>query len=126
MRQVIKGGGLQSKDWGLVKRVTLDVIALVPYTIIMIVPLSPPGHVFAFSLMKRCFPNAVPSPFTAERQDIYEIYSRIASEAAAAQAREPVIAASTAASAAAAKLAAKPQPATFAAGAAAASLAMRE
>ena len=45
--------------------------------------MSPPGHVFAFSLMKKMFPAAVPSPFTAERQDIYEIYSRIATEAAA-------------------------------------------
>ena len=36
--------------------------------------------------MKRCFPNAVPSPFTSERQDIYEIYNRIAAEAAATKA----------------------------------------
>ena len=43
-------------------------MALVPYTIIMIIPLSPPGHVFAFSLMKKCFPAAIPSPFTAQRQ----------------------------------------------------------
>merc|ERR1719487_2722062 len=84
------------KDWALVRRVALDLIALVPYTIIMIVPLSPPGHVFAFSLMKRCFPNAVPSPFTEERQDIYEIYSRIANEAADARSSDRSTAAATA------------------------------
>ena len=97
------------------------------YTIIMIIPLSPPGHVFAFSLMKkylagprphapchyahaivrlraqlhiftasqscysmcRCFPAAVPSPFTAQRQDIYEIYTRIAIEVQSSPCRSP-------------------------------------
>ena len=77
---------MSAKDWQLTRRVLLDLTALVPYSIIMIVPLSPPGHVFAFSLMKRCFPAAVPSPFTAERQDIYEIYNRIAADAAATKA----------------------------------------
>ena len=83
INQAVSGGGIQPADWTLVRRVGLDLVALVPYTIIMIIPLSPPGHVFAFSLLNRCFPNAVPSPFTAERQDIYEIYKSIATEAAA-------------------------------------------
>jgi hypothetical protein len=52
----------------VVRRTLVDLMALVPYTIIMIIPLSPPGHVFAFSLMKKCFPAAIPSPFTAQRQ----------------------------------------------------------
>ena len=59
---------MQSKDWRLVQRVGVDFCLLVPFTIIMVVPLSPPGHAFAFSLMNRCIPNAIPSPFTAERQ----------------------------------------------------------
>jgi hypothetical protein len=80
------GEAMQPKDWALVKRVSLDLISLVPYTVIMIIPLSPPGHVFAFSLLKKCFPAAVPSPFTAQRQDVYEIYSRIAFEAQSASA----------------------------------------
>ena len=65
------------------RRTAVDSMALVPYTIIMVIPLSPPGHVFAFSLMKKCFPAAIPSPFTVQRQDIYEIYTRIALEAQA-------------------------------------------
>ena len=83
IRTTVQGEALQAKDWALVKRVLVDCLALVPYTIIMIIPLSPPGHVFAFSLMKKCFPAAVPSPFTAQRQDVYEIYSKIAYEAKA-------------------------------------------
>ena len=37
--------------------------------------MSPPGHVFAFSVLNRVFPNAVPSAFTAQRQDINDIYT---------------------------------------------------
>ena len=44
-------------------------------------PLSPPGHIFAFSLLNRCFPGAVPSGFTERRQDMYDIYKRIATQA---------------------------------------------
>ena len=82
IRSCWTGGRMDGADWALVRRVVSDCVALVPYTIIMIVPLSPPGHVLAFSLMNRCFPAAVPSPFTAQRQDVYEIYTRIADEAA--------------------------------------------
>lgn len=79
--QLWRGERMSAKDWSVVKRTVVDVVALVPYTIIMVIPMSPPGHVFAFSLLKKCFPAAVPSPFTAQRQDIYEIYTRIAAEA---------------------------------------------
>ena len=75
------------------RRVLTDLVALVPYTIIMIVPLSPPGHVFAFSLMNRCS-SAVPSPFTSQRQDVYEIYTRIADEARLGAAATPPASAS--------------------------------
>ena len=66
---------------GLVQRTLGDLAKLVPYTIIMVIPMLPPGHVFAFSVLNRVFPGAVPSAFTAQRQDINDIYARIAAEA---------------------------------------------
>ena len=78
-----KGEAVKEKDVALFKRTAVDVVMLIPYSIIMVVPLTPPGHVFAFSLLKRCFPAAVPSGFTEERQDIYDIYSRVSSAAEA-------------------------------------------
>ena len=78
-----KGKAFKEKDVALFKRTAVDVVMLIPYSIIMVVPLTPPGHVFAFSLLKRCFPAAVPSGFTEERQDIYDIYSRVSSAAEA-------------------------------------------
>jgi len=80
---VVRQRGLISKDQELLRRTIVDIVMLVPYTIIMVIPLSPPGHVFAFSLLNKCFPTAVPSPFTSQRQDVYEIYTRIAADAAA-------------------------------------------
>ncbi|KAL1528548.1 hypothetical protein AB1Y20_009891 [Prymnesium parvum] len=72
---------LTTEDVGLVKRTVADVVMLIPYAIVMIVPLTPPGHVFAFSLLNRCFPGAMPSAFTEKRQDIFEVYTRLAAQA---------------------------------------------
>ena len=82
-------GQLEAKDAEFCKRTVQDVALLVPYSIICIVPLSPPGHIFAFSLLNRCFPGAVPSGFTERRQDMYEIYSRIAAQARQKIRRQP-------------------------------------
>lgn len=77
----LKGSPLTNADKEMMRRTAQDVLMLVPYTIIMIVPLTPPGHVFAFSLLNRCFPGAIPSGFTERRQGVYELYSRIAADA---------------------------------------------
>jgi Ca2+-binding EF-hand superfamily protein len=79
--RLLAGNSLTLQDSGLIRRTVADVSKLVPYTIIMVIPMSPPGHVFAFSVLNRVFPNAVPSAFTAQRQDINDIYTRIAAEA---------------------------------------------
>ena len=80
-RALFRGRALLQPDVSLIKRTVFDCLMLVPYAIIMIIPLSPPGHVFAFSVLNRVFPGAVPSGFTAQRQDIDELYARIAAEA---------------------------------------------
>ena len=76
-----QGATLEPKQADFCRRTAADVALLVPYSIICIVPLSPPGHIFAFSLLNRCFPGAVPSGFTERRQDMYDIYKRIATQA---------------------------------------------
>ena len=81
MRRAWNGYTLIEQEVALVKRTAIDMVAIVPYSIIMAVPLSPPGHVFAFSLLSRVFPP--PTPFTRQRQDITEMYTTIAAEAAA-------------------------------------------
>ena len=44
---------IQPAERAHIRRTLVDIIALVPYSIIMIIPLSPPGHVFAFSVLNR-------------------------------------------------------------------------
>lgn len=73
-RPVFMRTPLAPEDWALAKQTVTDLIWLIPYTVIMIIPMSPPGHVFAFSLLNRCFPGAVPSGFTLQRQDLDEIF----------------------------------------------------
>lgn len=72
---------LEPKQADFCRRTCLDVLLLLPYSFICAVPLTPPGHIFAFSLLNRCFPGAVPSGFTERRQDMYDIYKRIATQA---------------------------------------------
>mmetsp|Transcript_48994 Transcript_48994/g.97759 ORF Transcript_48994/g.97759 Transcript_48994/m.97759 type:complete len:413 (-) Transcript_48994:266-1504(-) len=78
---VLQGNKPTPNGMALIRRTLVDVVMLVPYSVIMVIPLSPPGHVFAFSLLNKCFPRAIPSPFTSQRQDIFEIYKSIASDA---------------------------------------------
>jgi len=63
-----RGRSLGPRERRMITRLVRDLLLLVPYSIIAVVPLSPPGHAFAFGLMQRCFPAGVPSSFTSERQ----------------------------------------------------------
>jgi len=73
-RPVLLRTPLGAEDWALARNTIKDLICLIPYSIIMVIPMSPPGHVFAFSLLNRCFPGAVPSGFTSSRQDLDEMF----------------------------------------------------
>jgi len=92
--RLIAGNSLTKQDASMIRRTVADLLMLIPYTAIMVIPMSPPGHVFAFSVLNRVFPNAVPSAFTAQRQDINDIYSRVAAEASS-EPRRPARLAST-------------------------------
>jgi len=89
LRGWFSGEGVPStKDFALLRRISTDVVMTLPYAVIMIVPLTPVGHVLAFSLMNKLFPGSTPTPFTAQRQDVYEIYANIAAAAAAVEEAE--------------------------------------
>ena len=51
---------------------------LVPFVIILLIPLSPPGHMLVFSLIVKVYPDFVPTPFTEHRQNAprYELEAR--------------------------------------------------
>ena len=51
-----------------------DVITFIPVVIILIIPLTPVGHVLVFGAIQRFFPDFFPSCFTEQRQNLLQLY----------------------------------------------------
>lgn len=68
---------LRGRELQLCYRAVKDVLVLLPFLVILVVPLSPPGHLFVFSLLRKVFPDFFPSPFTERRQNVMKIYNEI-------------------------------------------------
>jgi hypothetical protein len=66
----IAGGRLRAREVTALRRAGLDVLAFIPFTIILIIPLSPLGHVLVFGFIQRYFPSLFPSQFSSRRQQI--------------------------------------------------------
>merc|ERR1712070_272812 len=74
-------------------------MGIVPFIIILLIPLSPLGHVLVFSFIQRFFPDFFPSQFTESRQNIMSMYSSITAPDAAAVTAAPLFAKANGASA---------------------------
>lgn len=49
-------------------------ITFIPFVIILLIPLSPIGHVLVFGAIQRFFPDFFPSCFTEQRQNLLQLY----------------------------------------------------
>lgn len=56
------------------RRTFKDTITFIPVVIILLIPLSPIGHVLVFGAIQRVFPDFFPSCFTERRQNLLELY----------------------------------------------------
>ena len=56
------------------RRTFKDIITFIPVIIILIIPLSPEGHVLVFGAIQRFFPDFFPSCFTEQRQNLLQLY----------------------------------------------------
>mmetsp|Transcript_2494 Transcript_2494/g.3645 ORF Transcript_2494/g.3645 Transcript_2494/m.3645 type:complete len:123 (+) Transcript_2494:61-429(+) len=56
------------------RRTFKDVITFIPVVIILIIPLSPVGHVLVFGAIQRFYPDFFPSCFTEQRQNLLQLY----------------------------------------------------
>tara|TARA_B110001452_G_scaffold9415_1_gene8075 strand:- start:1379 stop:3085 length:1707 start_codon:yes stop_codon:yes gene_type:complete len=101
VRAVLQGYTLRSREVRLLRRILKDLVTLVPFVVILIIPLSPLGHVLVFSFIQRFFPDFFPSAFTESRQQLMSMYSSITTPAAEATLAQPAAAAAAAAVAAA-------------------------
>jgi len=52
------------------RRTIKDTITFTPVVIILLIPLSPIGHVLVFGAIQRVFPDFFPSCFTERRQNL--------------------------------------------------------
>jgi len=71
-------------SWGLtprppqaLRRTIRDLFTIVPFTVIMIIPMTPVGHVFVFGLIQRYFPGFFPSQFNSRRQEMVKRYEEL-------------------------------------------------
>lgn len=56
------------------RRTFKDIITFIPVIIILLIPLSPVGHVMVFGAIQRFFPDFFPSCFTERRQNLLNLY----------------------------------------------------
>lgn len=54
----------------MIRRTFKDTITFIPVVIILLIPLSPIGHVLVFGAIQRVFPDFFPSCFTERRQNL--------------------------------------------------------
>jgi len=80
-RAVFEGYTLRAREVKLLRRIGKDVLVIVPFVIILLIPLSPFGHVLVFGFIQRFFPDFYPSQFTEQRQNIMSMYSSITNSA---------------------------------------------
>merc|ERR1719316_2082467 len=65
---------LTPREVRTLRRTGKDLFTVVPFIIILIIPLSPIGHVLVFSFIQKFFPGFFPSQFTDERQNVFKLY----------------------------------------------------
>ncbi len=79
IRRVVWGYTPTPREVRTLRRTGRDMLTLVPFTIILIAPLTPVGHVLVFSFIQRNWPDFFPSTFSERRQALmvrYENYAQ--------------------------------------------------
>jgi hypothetical protein len=75
-RAITQGYTLKPREVRTLRRTFKDVLTFIPFVIILIIPLSPIGHVLVFGAIQRFFPDFFPSCFTERRQNLLQLYER--------------------------------------------------
>ena len=64
------GTTLKPREVNVVRRTGKDLLTLIPFTVILLIPLTPIGHVLVFSFIQRFFPEFYPSCYTEKRLNL--------------------------------------------------------
>jgi len=75
--KALKGQTLLPREASSFRRTAKDLATLVPFTIILLTPITPVGHVLVFGSIQKFFPEFFPSFFTTKRQNLRRLYSDV-------------------------------------------------
>uniref|UniRef100_A0A7S1NU99 Letm1 RBD domain-containing protein n=1 Tax=Eutreptiella gymnastica TaxID=73025 RepID=A0A7S1NU99_9EUGL len=76
-KRTTEGYTLKAREVRTVRRTMKDFLTFIPTVIILLIPLSPIGHVLVFSFIQRFFPEFFPSSFSDRRQNLLKMYEEI-------------------------------------------------
>jgi hypothetical protein len=85
--RAVRGGTLKPREVQALRRTARDMLTFIPFTIILILPLTPVGHVLVFGFLQRYFPGFFPSQFTNRRQELMLKYEGLKQQLEEARAR---------------------------------------
>eukprot|EP01024_Parvocaulis_polyphysoides_P049884 TRINITY_DN4856_c0_g1_i3.p1 TRINITY_DN4856_c0_g1~~TRINITY_DN4856_c0_g1_i3.p1 ORF type:complete len:689 (-),score=114.29 TRINITY_DN4856_c0_g1_i3:257-2323(-) len=71
------GSNLKPREVMTLRRTFFDFLLFFPFIVILIVPITPVGHVLVFGFIQRFFPNLFPSQFSNRRQQIMVKYEQL-------------------------------------------------
>ena len=74
--KAITGYTLKPREVRTLRRTFKDVLTFIPFIIILIIPLTPVGHVFVFGAIQRFFPDFFPTCFTERRQNLLQLFEQ--------------------------------------------------
>lgn len=77
-RRVFVGYTLSPREVRTLRRTGRDFLTLIPFTIILIAPLTPVGHVLIFGFIQRYWPDFFPSTFSERRQSLMRRHQEFA------------------------------------------------
>jgi len=81
------GGTLKPREVSALRRTARDLLTFIPFTIILLVPLTPLGHVLVFGFIQTYFPYLFPSCFSSKRQEMMLRYDDLKKQLEQAQAQ---------------------------------------
>ena len=77
IQRAASGYTLTPREVRTIRRTGRDLLTLVPFSVLLALPLTPVGHVLVFSFIQRYFPSFFPSTFTDKRQEIMRRYESL-------------------------------------------------
>jgi len=77
LSKAVQGYTLKPREVNAIRRTAKDMLTLIPFTIILIIPLSPIGHVLVFTFIQRFFPEFYPSCYTEKRLNLKRLFAEV-------------------------------------------------